>query len=69
MTIGRETRRCAEKHKKVGGVLRYTLIGALELAKLAREGGSSKGKKEGARKNRRELGRIFKVIGGNFGIP
>ena len=37
MTIGRETRRCAEKHRKMGGVLRYTLIGTLELAKSARE--------------------------------
>ena len=43
--IGRETGRCAEKREKVGGALRYTLIGALELAKLAREGR----KKEGAR--------------------
>ena len=51
MTIKRETRRCAEKHEKVGGALMYTLIGALELAKSAREaqeGGSNKGKKEGA---------------------
>ena len=52
MTIGKETGRCTEKRRKVGGVLRYTLIGALELAKSAREareGGRNKGKKEGAR--------------------
>ena len=53
MTIGRETRRCVEKRKKVGGVLRCMLVGALELAKSAREareGRSNKRKKkEGAR--------------------
>ena len=51
MTIGRETGRCTEKSEKVGGALRYRLIGALELDKSAREaqeGGSNKGKKEGA---------------------
>ena len=39
MTIGRGTGRCTEKHEKVGGALRYMLIGALglELAKSARE--------------------------------
>ena len=52
MTIGRETGRCAERREKVGGALRYTLIGALELARSAREaqeGRSNKGKKEEAR--------------------
>ena len=49
MTIGRETGRCTEKREKMEGALRYTLIGALELAKSAREGGSNKGKKQGAR--------------------
>ena len=52
MTIGRVTGRYAEKREKVEAALRYTLIGALELAKSAREageGGSNKGKKEGAR--------------------
>ena len=34
MTIGRETGRCAEKRKKVGGTLRYKLIGALEPRKI-----------------------------------
>ena len=65
MIIGRETWRCAEKHEKVGGALRYTLISALELAKSvrkAREGGSNKRKKEGARYYWQEPGRIFKVI-------
>ena len=59
MTIGRETGRCTEKRQKVRreapeGALRYTLIGANELAKLAREareGGSNKAKKVGARKH------------------
>ena len=52
MTIGRETGRCVEKREKVGDALRYTLIGALELAKSAREareGRSNKGKKKVAR--------------------
>ena len=52
MAIGRETGRCADKREKVGGALRYTLIGALELnksAREAREGRSNKGKKERAR--------------------
>ena len=51
MTIRRETGRCAEKYEKVGGVLRYTLIGALGCAKLARkaqEGGSHKGREGGS---------------------
>ena len=50
MTIVRESGRWAEKHEKVGGALRYTLISTLELAELvreAREGRSNKGKKEG----------------------
>ena len=34
MTIRRETGRCAEKREKVGGALRYTLIGALEPRKI-----------------------------------
>ena len=37
MTNGRETGRCAEKRENVEGALRYTLIGALELAKSAIE--------------------------------
>ena len=48
MTIERETRCCAEKRKKAGGTLRYILIGALELAKSAREAqaaGAIKGRK------------------------
>ena len=45
----RETERCAEKRKKAGDTLRYMLIGTLELAKSAREGGSHRGKKEEAR--------------------
>ena len=60
-----ETKSCAEKRKKAEGALRYTLIGAFELAKSSREvreGGSHKGKKEGARSNRQEPGKIFKVI-------
>ena len=60
-----ETKSCAEKRKKAEGPLRYTLIGAFELAKSAREvqdGRSHKGKKEGARSNHQEPGRIFKVI-------
>ena len=60
-----ETKRCTMKRTKAGDALRYTLIGALELAKLvgeAQEGGSHKRKKEGVRLNRQELGRIFKVI-------
>ena len=60
-----ETKSCAEKQKKVEGALRYTLIGAFELAKSAREvreGGSHKGKKEGACSNCQEPGRILKVI-------
>ena len=44
-----ETERCNEKREKVGGALRYALIGALEVAKSAREGGSHRVKKEGAR--------------------
>ena len=37
MTIGRETGRCAEKHEKVEGLLRYRLIGVLEVAKSGKE--------------------------------
>ena len=46
-------------------MLRYTLIGALELAKSAREereGGSHKGKKEGECYGSRERGKDFGVI-------
>ena len=32
-----ETKSCVEKRKKAEGALRYTLIGAFELAKSARE--------------------------------
>ena len=34
MTLRRETRKCAEKHKKAGGALRYMLIGDLEPHKI-----------------------------------
>ena len=37
MTIVRETGRCTEKCEKVGGALRYMLIGTLKLAKSERE--------------------------------
>ena len=60
-----ETKSCAEKRKKAEGPLRYTLIGAFELAASAREvqvGGSHKGKKEEARSYCQEPGKIFKVI-------
>ena len=59
-----ETKSCAEKQKKAEGALRYTLIGAFELAKSSREvreGGSHKGKKEGAHYGRRERRNNFGV--------
>ena len=32
-----EAERCAEKHKKMGGALRYALIGAFELHAMVGE--------------------------------
>ena len=61
--MGYEKPRSGQKSaEKVGGALRYALIGALEVRiKLAREGRSHKGKKEGARYGRRERGNDFGI--------
>ena len=47
--------------EKTGGALRYVLIGALELAKSAREAREG-GKTEGVCSGRRERGNDFGVI-------